>query len=639
MKLLLPRLLFVSTLLAAPIVRAAELLADVVVYGATEAGCAAAMAAAREGASVILLTPDQHLGGMATSGRCALDLRPFQSGVLAGLGREWALRVQADPRQKDFIQRAKTRLAYEPQTALRVTRQMLDDAGVLLLAGRRLQAVALDGPRLQRLHTSEGDFKGKVFIDATCEGDLAAMCGIPLLSSQAPDPDPPAATEGLPPLAPTGPELPVPATPGPMEETLPFELCLSTGKSQPLPLPSPASMDTLALDTLRQWLADPSDPMPFWSMEPLPGEKLAVRFDLTGPLVAYFQSDQRWCDLAAKSRAALWEEQRQRMLALCAFLASDPAVPETWRKQWSTLGLANDEFPGNAHWPPLLPLKAGRRMQGAWVLTATEAAASAGEPEAVAWCAESLADETANRPWPVPFRALLPAMIQCENLLAPSTPSCGHPVAAALQTGSMPMALGQAAGIAAALACQAEAVLPLHGLAYPALRDRLRAQGVVLNPPATANTAPAAETAPVPTLPGLLLDDDDAELQGRWQRSTHLQPFWGKAYLHDGRGAKGGCKAVFRFQVEESASYDLRLAYTAERNRATNVPVTIETGGRKAKLLFDQTRAPLAGTPFRSLAVVELQAGVSVTVTLSNQGADGYVVVDGLQVLRQQNTR
>lgn len=201
------------------------------------------------------------------------------------------------------------------------------------------------------------------------------------------------------------------------------------------------------------------------------------------------------------------------------------------------------------------------------------------------------------------------------------------------------MALGQAAGIAAALACQAEAVLPLHGLAYPALRDRLRAQGVVLNPPATANTAPAAETAPVPTLPGLLLDDDDAELQGRWQRSTHLQPFWGKAYLHDGRGAKGGCKAVFRFQVEESASYDLRLAYTAERNRATNVPVTIETGGRKAKLLFDQTRAPLAGTPFRSLAVVELQAGVSVTVTLSNQGADGYVVVDGLQVLRQQNTR
>lgn len=621
-------LLLIPVLLAAPLARGAELLADVVVYGAGEAGCAAAVAAAREDASVILLAPDQHLGGMMTSGVCALDRRPLQTSALAGLGREWTWRVEQDYRQRGLAPENEHALAFEPHAALRVTRQMLDDAGVLLLAGRRLQAVTMDGPRLLRLHTSAGDFKGKVFIDASREGDLAARCGLRLLSPQDDDPETAAApTDPLPPT-PDEPAAP-PPLPEPGSETLPFRLCLTADEANRAPLPLPADPDPLRLEDLRHWLARQTKPEPFWQSQPLPGGKSEIRFEDSGPLADYFHAPERWHDLDAAGRAALWEEQRQRMLALCHFLANDPAVPEAWRRQWSRLGLPRDEFPGNAHWPPLLPLRPGRRLAGAWVLSGPETLTGAGREEAIALCASAIAGEADDRsPWPVPLRALLPVMEECENLLAPATPSCAREIAPALQAGLMPMALGQAAGIAAALACREEEVLPLHALAYPELRARLRAQGVVLEPPLPPPAAAA------PALPGIVLDDNAAELHGPWRFSSHLKPHHGKGYRHDGRRAGGDCRAVYRFAVEETARYDLLLAYTAGRDRATNVPVIIETGGRQARLLFDQTQPPPAGAPFRRLATLDLQAGEPVTVTLSNRGADGYVVIDGLQVIK-----
>src|SRR5262245_5914280 len=67
--------------------------ADVVVYGATQAGIVAAVAVAREGKSVLLLEPGRHLGGMITGGLCATD-----TGVRAAIGgysREFFDRVRA----------------------------------------------------------------------------------------------------------------------------------------------------------------------------------------------------------------------------------------------------------------------------------------------------------------------------------------------------------------------------------------------------------------------------------------------------------------------------------------------------------------------------------------------------------------
>ncbi len=616
-------------LLAAPLARGAELLADVIVYGATEAGCCAAVAAAREGASVILLAPDQHLGGLLTSGACVTHPRAWQTAPPGGLFLEWHRHVEADYRARGIdpgyrvdSATADTPWVFEPQVALRVTRRMLDDSGVLVLAGRRLQTVAMNGLRLLRLHTTGGDFKGKVFIDASTEGDLATLCGIPLIQAAGGGkPAEPAEDE------PAGP-------PPPVSETLPFRLCLTEDSQRGILPPQPAPSDPLRFENLRSWLAQNPDAPPLWEMTPLPNGKCDVRFDLSGPLSGLFRAAGSWCGSDPASRAALWQEQRQRVLQLWHFLVHDPAVPPDWRRQWRSFRLAADEYPGNAHWPPLLPLAEGRRMIGASVLTLP--AVLQNEPRADPVTIRSLpGDQAETGPplrfvWRVPFAVLLPQTEACENLLSPATPSCDPALAAALWHEPTLMALGQVAGIAAALVCGQEDIQPFSSLEPGTLRARLRAHGLILEPPPAA--APASRQPPAPQ--PLTLDDSDAERRGPWRFSSHLKPHHGEGYHHDGRRAGGDCKAVFRFTVTETARYDLLLAYTTGRDRATNVPVTIETGGRQARLLFDQTQPPPAGSPFRRLATLELQADEPVTVTLGNQAADGYVVIDGLRVLR-----
>lgn len=70
--------------------------ADVIVYGSTPGGFCAAVAAAREGVSVILLEPTGHIGGMNTGGLSFSDSNQMYRDTLMGLFHEWHLRIQQD---------------------------------------------------------------------------------------------------------------------------------------------------------------------------------------------------------------------------------------------------------------------------------------------------------------------------------------------------------------------------------------------------------------------------------------------------------------------------------------------------------------------------------------------------------------
>lgn len=89
----------------------------------------------------------------------------------------------------------------------------------------------------------------------------------------------------------------------------------------------------------------------------------------------------------------------------------------------------------------------------------------------------------------------------------------------------------------------------------------------------------------------------------------------------------------FRFTPTRNGRFEIRLAYTANRNRATNVPVTIDISGKLAKVVVDQRKTPVIDNAFISLGSYELDADDEVTVTISNAGANGYVVADAVQVV------
>jgi hypothetical protein len=236
----------------------------------------------------------------------------------------------------------------------------------------------------------------------------------------------------------------------------------------------------------------------------------------------------------------------------------------------------------------------------------------------------------------VPYRSVLPQPAQGNNLLVPVALSCTHVGMSSLRIEGAWMVIGQGAGVAAALA--AKRGVAVQDLPYPLLRERLLAQGQVLQlppPPGTASTN-AAPATPAKAPTGIVLDDTAAELAGDWTRSTNFKPHFGSGYRVAGaRDARGDGKAfaTFRLRVPRSGAYQLLIAYSPHETRANNVPVTIVNGSRQTKLLLDETRPLPQGQLFQPIGTVKLTADDETTLQISNTGTTGFVILDAIQLL------
>jgi hypothetical protein len=198
------------------------------------------------------------------------------------------------------------------------------------------------------------------------------------------------------------------------------------------------------------------------------------------------------------------------------------------------------------------------------------------------------------------------------------------------------MAIGQGAGVAAALI--AKAGVTVQALDYPTLRTRLLAQKVVLDLPVLPPVGKVARSSgPVSidpkSLPGLILDDAQAELSGDWERSTNFQPHVGTGYLHDEQRSDGKSRAVFRFKGPADGDFALSMAYSAHETRTTRLPVTFVGGGSEHRFTVDQTQPLPAGQAFRPIGSLRLRQGVEYTLTVTNQDTRGFVILDAFQLL------
>lgn len=196
------------------------------------------------------------------------------------------------------------------------------------------------------------------------------------------------------------------------------------------------------------------------------------------------------------------------------------------------------------------------------------------------------------------------------------------------------MILGQSAGIAAALAARDS--VAVQKVPYATLRTRLLAQGQVLALPELPPLPPEPEklgAVDPKSLPGIVLDDTDAELIGTWKHSTNFPVYVGKGYVHDENKADGKAQAVFRFTAAADGNYELRMAYSAHPTRATNVPVVVRNGDEELRLIVDQRQPLPPGEYFRKIGEVSLTSDTASTITVSNAGTNGFVILDALQLI------
>lgn len=136
------------------------------------------------------------------------------------------------------------------------------------------------------------------------------------------------------------------------------------------------------------------------------------------------------------------------------------------------------------------------------------------------------------------------------------------------------------------------------------------------------------------TLPGIVLDETDAVLKGKWQYSTHTPPYVGIGYLHDQKSGKGKKSATWTPNFPKAGKYEVRVSHCYNVRRSTTTPVTIIHAAGKTTIRINQQNIPKHGKLFRSLGVFEFKKGKAGSVTISNEGTEGkYVIVDAVQFL------
>jgi len=176
MDFLLRLALAVATVLTMPVAFAdrlgsKETSVDVLVYGATAGGTMAAVAAAKQGTSVVLLEPRKHVGGMLSGGLGRTDM-DRQEKVIGGLALEFFRRAGKHYGQE-------IAWMFEPHVAEGILKEMLAEGNVPVKFDQALASIEESDGRIRSLKTTDGnEYRAKVFIDATYEGDLMKAAGV-----------------------------------------------------------------------------------------------------------------------------------------------------------------------------------------------------------------------------------------------------------------------------------------------------------------------------------------------------------------------------------------------------------------------------------------------------------------------------
>jgi hypothetical protein len=509
---------------------------DVIVYGSTPGGFCAAIAAAREGVSVILLEPTDHVGAMNTGGLSHCDSNQMVRDTVMGLFDEWHRRVVVDytdrglkapynPAVKD-----QSRWTFEPHVAMRVTRQMLVEAGVTVLTGRYLKAVTKNGARITSLVTKNGTFQAKVFVDGTYEGDLMAAAGVDWTigrEGRAEYDEPLAGKQytkkkmningfddegNLLPLLTT-------ADSGSKEAgdknimTYSFRLCLTTDPKNRVAMPKPDSYNPARFEIIRRYLKSGANSNQVgFDLYPLPGGKLDGNNSIGRQFsIGLVGGGNDWHTADEAGRKKIWEEHKQYTLEFYHFLMTDPAVPKAVRNKYVGLGLCKDEFVSSGHFSPALYVRESRRMKGLHVISQNDILDAPTKDDPIAISSFPIDSHDCQRialkgggvinegtifpvrkknpkqgyAYHVPYRSILPRPELCDNLLVPVALSCTHVGISSLRIEGAWMVIGQGAGVAAALS--AKEGVSVQALPYAKLRERLLAQGQVLDLPVQGN--------------------------------------------------------------------------------------------------------------------------------------------------------
>ena len=426
-----------------------------------------------------------------------------------------------------------------------------------------------------------------------------------------------------------------------------FRVCMTDHDRNRKPFPKPDGYDPSQYELLVRilkagWreLLDKYDPIPNRKTDtnnhgPMSSDNIGYNYDY--PEGSY------------ERRKEIIAEHRLYQQGLLYFMANDPRVPKDVRDVIGQWGLAKDEFTDNGNWPHQIYVREARRMIGKYVMTENELQKDRPTPEPVGMGSYTIDSHNVQRyitpegyvqnegdigvstrgPYQIAYGSLVPKAGQCSNLLVPVCVSSSHIAFGSIRMEPVFMILGQSSATAAAMAI--DGGLAVQDVPYAKLKQRLLADGQVLETPASAKFG--SKGVNPASLKGIVLDDANAKTTGHWKNSTSSPKYLGYSYRHDNNARDGKFTARFEPKITKAGRYEVRLGYTAHGNRATNVSVNVVWAHGSNQMPVNQRKRPPIDGLFVKLGVYKFAPGKPAAVIVSNIGANGYVIIDGVQLV------
>ena len=519
---------------------------NIVIYGGTSAGIAAAIQSSRMGKTVVLIEPTQRIGGLTTGGLGQTDIGNKQA--IGGISREFYQNIKNyydDPsnwkwqKKSEYKDGGQTKTAegedamwtFEPSAALEVYEDMIAKENIELVYGKRLNredGVMKNGTTINQIEMEDGTiYRGKVFIDATYEGDLMAAAGVSytvgresneqygetLNGVQANDwsislkrnpsrnafnhnfvdrVDPYIVkgdkASGLLPYVVEG----GPGIDGDADKKIQaycFRMTLTDHPENRIPFQKPEDYNELNYELLLRNYEAGETQIP-WINSAMPNRKTDTN-NKQGFSTDFIGQNYDYPEASYEEREKIIQKHRNYQKGLMWTLAYHPRMPEKIRNEVSRWGTSKDEYVREDGWQQQLYIREARRMVSDYIMTQHNCEGLEVVEDPVGLGAYGMDSHHIQRyvdangyvqnegnvqsdvagPYPISFRSIIPEKDEVTNILVPVCLSATHIAFGSIRMEPVFMVLGQSAAIAASLAI--EESINVQDLKYEKLEKAL----------------------------------------------------------------------------------------------------------------------------------------------------------------------
>jgi hypothetical protein len=513
---------------------------DVIVYGSSSSAVMAAVAAKKAGASVMLLSPQKHLGGLTSNGLGWTD--KGNDKTIGGFTRDFYHRIflyyqdpsawkqetlEAYRKKAGGMYQAANNLmfTFEPHVAEKIFNDLLQENNIPVKLDQwldRKHGVKKENGRIVAVKMIRGGwYNAGVFVDATYEGDLTAAAGVSYTLGREPNAQYGETINGIETSKAQGNNLPRGIDPyihkgDPSSGLLPginpdaggkdgegdkrmeaycYRLCLTNVPADRVTVNKPKGYREKDFELIVR--AAEKGETRFWKLDAMPNGKTDSN-NASGISTDYIGMSDAYTEASYKQRKKIEAAHQYWTLGLIWTVQHDPRIPEKVRAHYAPWGLAKDEFPESGHLPYRIYVREARRMISDFVMTEGLVKGEKPLQESIAMGSYNMDSHNVQRyvtdkgdvqnegdvqispgkPYPIPYGTIVPKASECTNLLVPVCLSASHIAYGSIRMEPVFMMLGQSAGTAAAIAAKNNQ--PVQQVDYTALKKILLDNGQIL---------------------------------------------------------------------------------------------------------------------------------------------------------------